>query len=714
MPVNAAPAIGTRPTFIDILFSRIGLFRLSLFIVLYVIILGALTLQVFTGRVTLREGEVAEWDIISPVSGEFETSVDRAETETRRRKKEETVDTVYFIDKAILDTSKASVQDFFGKVRQLHATAPENKEQRDAIRSSLEFNISIKSLYLLTSAQPEKLDLLESIILKTLYEVYIAGVEDVNLPQLREKVQENFKALGLSAEYKLAAEEIISAVLTPNKKVNQEQIQKLQRMARESVEPIKTKLHRGTPIAYRGERITRQHIAVFKALGMYGRGVDMVYIISAAAFELLMLMMYASYLFFYRKKVYRDPKRLVILSLILALTMVLARFIAHGNGHAVPVPAAAMLLVMLVDGPAAILATMLISVLVAMLFNFNISVLLMQCIGGFAAISRSSGIFQRTDLTRAGFSIGVLNMLTVVLVAFLKKTAGGTELMADCVWAGLNGVLSAIFVIGTLPYWESMFNVVTPIRLGEMANPNQALLKRLLIEAPGTYHHSLMVANMAEAAAETIGADPLLARVGGYYHDVGKIKRPDFFVENQIAGQNPHDRISPRLSTIIILSHPRDGVQLAEQYNVPDVVRDIIAQHHGTGVVSFFFRRSQAQEQVPVSDAEFRYEGPVPRTREAAIVMLADSVEAAVRSLEHPTPHKIETLIRKIIKDRLDDGQLDDCALTLKELGRIREAFLHVLGGRFHHRIDYTERSHAPSETDQDQATPAVFDAVGD
>jgi putative nucleotidyltransferase with HDIG domain len=708
---TAESRVPERATFIDIIFSRIGLFRLSLFVVLYLIILGALTLPLFSNRVTLREGETAAWNILSPITSEVETQTDKEATEQQRRQKEETVNTVYFIDKTILEATKTKVQSFFGKVRQLRTLR--SKAQKDALRSSLEFNISIPSLYLLTSADPDRLELLESVILKTLYEIYIGGVEDVNLPQIRAQVQEGFRGIQLGTEFKNAAEELIIAALSPNKKVNTLEIQKMQTIARESVPPQKTKVQRGLPIVLRGEKITKEHIALFKALGMYGRGLDISHFLAQALFEFILLMLFFLYLYFYRRVVYNDPKKMVLISMVSVLMVLLARFLSHWNGHAIPVPAAAMLLVLLVDGPVAIIATLMLSVLVGLIYNLDVSILLMQLAGGYAAIASSLSISQRADLTRAGFFTAFINMVTVALIAFLKKNTGGTEFWPDIFWGGVNGVASAVFVIGTLPYWEALFNVVTPIRLAEMANPNQPLLRRLLIEAPGTYHHSLMVANMAEAAAEVCGADPLLSRVGGYYHDIGKIRRPDFFVENQVAGENPHDRISPRLSTIIILSHPRDGVELAEQYNVPDVVRDIIAQHHGTGVVSFFFRRSQSLEQEQVNETEFRYENLTPRTREAAIVMLADSVEAAVRSLEHPTPHKIETLIRKIFKERLDDGQLSECPLTLKDLARIREAFLHVLSGRFHQRIGYTEKVPLEKQEEEQRSGP-TFDAVGD
>ena len=223
-----------------------------------------------------------------------------------------------------------------------------------------------------------------------------------------------------------------------------------------------------------------------------------------------------------------------------------------------------------------------------------------------------------------------------------------------------------------------------------MSNPNQPLLKRLLLEAPGTYHHSIIVGNLSEAAAEAIKANPLIARVGAYYHDVGKLKRPYLFKENQMGGENPHDKLNPNLSTLIITNHVKHGMELGKKYKVPGIIKDIIKQHHGTTLVAFFYHKALNGENPElVQEKSFRYEGPKPQSKEAAIIMIADSVEAAVRSMVEPSKGKIEGLVRKIIQDKLKDGQLDECDLTLKELNTIANSFLNVLTGIFHERIEY-------------------------
>jgi putative nucleotidyltransferase with HDIG domain len=224
----------------------------------------------------------------------------------------------------------------------------------------------------------------------------------------------------------------------------------------------------------------------------------------------------------------------------------------------------------------------------------------------------------------------------------------------------------------------------------ELSNPNRPLLKRLLMEAPGTYHHSILVGNLAEAAAEAVHADATLVRVGSMYHDIGKLKRPYFFIENQFTQDNPHDKIAPTLSSLIITSHVKDGLELAKENKLPQQIQDIIAQHHGDGLVSFFYHKA-LEERDDVPEEAFHYEGPKPQTKEAALVALADNVEAAVRSMKQPTPGRVEGLVRKIIKDKLNDGQLNQCDLTFQDLDRIAMAFVRVLSGIFHSRVEYPD-----------------------
>ena len=253
----------------------------------------------------------------------------------------------------------------------------------------------------------------------------------------------------------------------------------------------------------------------------------------------------------------------------------------------------------------------------------------------------------------------------------------------------LGAVAASVICVGLQPVFEAGFNLVTPSKLIELSNPNQPLLRRLMIETPGTYHHAMIVANLAEAAAEAIDADSLVVRVGAYYHDIGKLIRPLYFKENQI-GENPHDKTDPRVSTAILTEHTRDGVELARKHHLPEAIIDMIRQHHGDTPVMYFYAKTVKQmgeENVDIND--FRYDGPKPQSSEAAILMLADTVEAAVRSLPEPTREKISAMIRKLVRGKMEDGQLDECTLTFRDIDKICSAFETVLQGVFHERIEY-------------------------
>ncbi|MDP3631406.1 MAG: HDIG domain-containing protein [Actinomycetota bacterium] len=306
-----------------------------------------------------------------------------------------------------------------------------------------------------------------------------------------------------------------------------------------------------------------------------------------------------------------------------------------------------------------------------------------------AGVTAMGVISERSRLISAG---GLVVTVTGGAALGATLVEGGT-LQAASVAGGMGlvgGAMTVILMLGLLPVFEFVFGVTTDVRLLELANPGNALLKRLMMEAPGTYSHSVMTGNLAEAAAESIGADALLTRVGAYYHDIGKIRRPGFFVENQAGGHNPHDNTTPALSALIITAHVREGVELAEEYRLPHEVIEIVKQHHGTSMVMYFYNKAAAGGG-PVFEADFRYAGERPSSREAALIMLADSAEAAVRAVVKPTPPRIEETVRKVIAGKLADHQLDLANLTLAEIENITAVYSRMLASVYHPRIDYND-----------------------
>jgi putative nucleotidyltransferase with HDIG domain len=417
---------------------------------------------------------------------------------------------------------------------------------------------------------------------------------------------------------------------------------------------------------------------------------------SLSVLVLLLIGLGLVYIHMFYPALFREERLLylVLLLLLMALGMVKVLSLLENSSlpYMAPVSFAIMLLTVLVNPSVALVLSTILSLLGGIIVSYNLELTIFYFVSGIITVL-TLGHFQRQrDLVRSGSVLMVANAVTVLFLNLLFRTR--FEMMSILL-ASLNGFLSAVLAIGSLPFLENIFKVTSPIRLLELSNPGHPLLRRLQIEAPGTYHHCIMVGNLAEAAAQQIGADALWVRVGSYYHDIGKIRRPYFFVENQFSHENPHEKLTPNLSTLIITSHVKDGVEIAREHGLPDKLIDIISQHHGTDLVRYFFNKAaeciQDEKEVLV-EADFRYEGPKPQTKEAALVMLADSVEAAVKALPKYSPPKIEALIQKIIRERLDEGQFDECNLTLKDLTNVKNSFVKVLTGLFHNRIEYPDK----------------------
>ncbi|MBQ2994459.1 MAG: HDIG domain-containing protein [Peptococcaceae bacterium] len=323
-------------------------------------------------------------------------------------------------------------------------------------------------------------------------------------------------------------------------------------------------------------------------------------------------------------------------------------------------------------------------------------------LGGLTGCLGVSTLGQRSDISRTAFAIAGINAISITGLGLIQSQT--VDVILYGVGFGIfNGLISSIFTMGVLPYLETLFGITTSIRLLELANPNQPLLKRLMTEAPGTYHHCIMVGNLGEAAADAIGANGLEVRLGAYYHDIGKLKRPYFFAENQFSGANPHDNITPQLSTLIITSHVKDGLEMAREEKLPPILMDMIGQHHGDSTVSYFYYKAKSLDE-NAREQDFRYENPKPQTKEAAILMMADTVEAAVRSKKDATPGQIEGFIRTLIKGKLNDGQFDECELTFRDLDQIAVAFARVINGIYHKRVEYPPQANLIAELTADEA----------
>jgi putative nucleotidyltransferase with HDIG domain len=491
--------------------------------------------------------------------------------------------------------------------------------------------------------------------------------------------------------------DVLQKIIKPNSRVDEEAT-KAQRDAF-----IESYIKENPVIIYKDERIiskddivTEDKFEVLKELNYIDSEGKPDYLLYIAVFIIVLLLIAASviYLQKFHSKLYYDRNSIFLICVSILITSLFAwvirEFIPDLSYFIIPIFIAPVLIAIFLGIEPAITVNILLTMSFSLMVGGNLDFILISIIGGTFAAFLTVNATQRRKISLAGLILGCLNAVIIVLAGIIHKKSL-ESLLNDGGLAFINGMLSIILAIGLLPFLESTFNVVTPLKLLELADPNHPLLKKLLMEAPGTYHHSLMVGNLAEAATREIGGNALLARVGAYFHDVGKLKRPHFFKENQLS-DNPHDKLTPNLSTLVITSHTKDGEELALKYRLPKIIRDIIAQHHGNTLVAYFYHKaSQADKSEELKEEDFRYGGPIPHTREAAVVMLADSVEAAVRSLPEKTPGKTEGLVRKIIKDKLDDGQLDRCDITLKDLSIIADSFVQVLSGVYHERLEYPE-----------------------
>ncbi|WP_219836304.1 HD family phosphohydrolase [Paenibacillus sp. R14(2021)] len=371
-------------------------------------------------------------------------------------------------------------------------------------------------------------------------------------------------------------------------------------------------------------------------------------------------------------------------------------------GYLAPAAMGAMLIVLLLDVQLAVVSSFLFAIMESVIFNtesgriFDFNYGFTTAVVSFAAIFAIHRASQRSTILKAGIMASLFGSASVLAILLLGEMPGKSELIMTITFAFASGLLTAILVVGLMPFFEVTFGILSALKLVELSSPNHPLLRKLLTETPGTYHHSVMVGNLSEAAAEAIGANGLLCRVGSFYHDIGKTKRPSYFIENQTNYENPHDSIEPKLSKSIIIAHARDGVEMLKNHKLPKQIRDIAEQHHGTTCLKYFYHKANklAEEAGTLPDFtedDFRYPGPRPQSKEAAIVGIADSVEAAVRSLRSPTAEQVESMIHKIIKARLDDDQFGECDLTLKELEKIAQTLKETVIGVFHSRIEYPE-----------------------
>jgi putative nucleotidyltransferase with HDIG domain len=500
--------------------------------------------------------------------------------------------------------------------------------------------------------------------------------------------------------------EIGSRFLVPNLSLDQEGMETQEQKALRSITNQKGLVLEGETIVGKGQQVTEADLEKLSSLEKFriesGLKSDpwhfLFPLLGRIFFVGSILLGLALFLYFIKRDVFYDNWKLLMISSIFILEMVIAYLLLFRwqlSEYLIPITIASMLFTILLDLEVGLISTFVLGVLLGIVNLFDFKLAFISIVAGTLACYSVKEVTHRFRFYRPMLYISFAYVVFIYFAESLKLSSPAAVLSL-CGYGLFNGFISPILTIGLLPIFESIFDVSTDITLLELSDLNRPLLKRLALEAPGTYHHSIIVANLAETAAKAIGANVLLARVGAYYHDLGKIEKPEYFVENQTGSRNRHEKLTPSMSALILESHVKEGVEMAREANLPKNVVDFIQEHHGTTLMSYFYNKALGQGGTQDLMDEYRYPGPKPRSKETAIVMLADAVEAASRTLDDPKPSRIKSLIKKIVDSKLEAGELADSDLTFRELSAIQQSFLPVLISVFHPRVEYPEPVEKP------------------
>ena len=662
--------------------ERKELHRIVLFVLAFVVTIVCIGTGSIQQRETVQVGSVATKRYVAP-----EDTVDEAATEKLREAAANSVGPIYKTDTTVMDKNVTMVEGVFQELDTVLAGLPEGESFYNAVQEiSLELPVVLSNRQLMAyeNLTADQRKAFANDCVSVLKQIYDKGVTADGLTEAKASGLTYLQELAWSSDLKTMAGVILSAAVEPNLIVDEAAVEAAKEEKRAEVDEVL--IRKNQKIVDEGEIITQEIYDKLVALNLVSEtGLEGSLMPMLGSLVITGMLFAALYLFFRWGKgnILLKPNEIRMLFTIYMMMVLLIRILANLTVFTiVPVGLFAMLVSLLVGRRMALWLNALFCIIGCFIFNGDVQFLMYALISGtFAAL-----IIQKTD-KRSHF-------VTTISLGFFFGEGYSTELLFQGGIGAVTGLLSMIVAVGSLPFWENMFEANTPLRLMELTNPNNELLRKLMIEAPGTYHHSLIVANLAETAVYDIGGNTALARAGAYYHDVGKLRYPQFFAENQ-SGHNPHDELPPEKSAKIITGHTKGGLELAERYKLPPVVRDMIVEHHGNSLVKFFyFKALKLYGAENVNEADYRYQGRIPSSRESAVVMLADTVEAAVRSMlgHGKTMEEAEAAVKNLMKDKLDDGQLNNSGLTLNELETIRLAFLKVFHGMYHERVSYPEQ----------------------
>ncbi|WP_070120666.1 HD family phosphohydrolase [Bacillus marinisedimentorum] len=687
------------------------------YILLAVIMYASLFSNVAPDRIEVEVLGTAEQDIISPITVE-----DQAATEKKRIEAAAEVEDQYSYYPDYVTEQINLVSDFFAAIKKVKdeqakeqaddGPADENPEAEtllEKVRGILpeEVNNGIDDTTLETflSASENELSIAREMSVTTVHDIMSNKVTISDIQAEKRKAAGKFDYSSLNESMRKAAADLAGFAVIPNYVFDPEATIEKRNEAKDGVQPVM--IRAGEVLAAKGDVITREDYRKLELTGITSGSVKP-YPYMGLAVIVIMLTVMIAYYFKGFEPVSRDKNVYYIMYLLIFLLLFVSGKLTSlyqglGEfeiGYLVPAAFSAMMIKMLMNERLAVMTSVIFAVAGSIMFNggmpasINFPAGMYFLFSGVGAVLFLDKQNRRSKILTAGIVIAGINILSIAGLTLLKYNHySGIEIGMFLGYGVLSGLLAAVLTLGMMPFFEAGFGVISEMKLIELSNPNHPLLRKILTETPGTYHHSVMVANISESACEAIGANGLLARVGAYYHDLGKTKQPHYFIENQMGRRNPHDDISPQRSRDIIIAHTSNGAEMLRKHKMPKEIVDIAEQHHGTTLLKFFYHKAAEHTDESVSENDYRYPGPKPQTKEAAIVGIADSVEAAVRSLRAPTSEKVESLVRSIISDRLQDGQFNECDITVKELETAAAAMCETVHGIFHSRIEYPELS---------------------
>ncbi len=660
------------------------------------ILCGLLYLRILDERVPWKIGERAPRDILAHADARYE---DTQATERRRQEARTAVQKEYDERKA---AAAAETRDDISKIRVLADKARGDQDddlaRLNELRDSLLINLSHDTLSTLVKVPDADLPVIEHLAHQLADEQMQQAIHDQDneLQKARQGIAESAATSDDSPPLVNAAVEIAQKTIRENYIYNPERTMAAREQAAEQVTPVRAMVRRNELVIAAGDTVEQVHIDMLRALGMSTRSGEDFYprVLASVATVIGLLSVFVYYLHHFRPQLARSAR----CTGLLVGSFVTTAFVASlGSGsqafeaaELAAVAALAIVLAALLDTEVAIIASVFMAFFADMAAPGSDPRLLVAAAmaGTVAAFASGAGGSRTSVIVR---TMVVCTIANCFLVGAVSSVFGLPIHLRQLGFAAIGGVVASLVAASAIMVLERPLKITTEVRLLELSSPSTPVLRRLALEAPGTYAASVAVANLAEAAAEAVGADSLLTRVGSYYHDIGKLKRPYYFIENQQGLTNPHDRLTAHLSAKIIISHIRDGLEIADEMGLPDEVRRFIAEHHGTTLVEYFYEKALqgADDGAEVQESAFRYDGPKPRGRETAILMIADTVEAASRTIAHPDRDSIQTLVENLIEHKIDDGQFDECDVTFADIHTIQDSMVRTLAAAFHQRIKY-------------------------